>query len=297
MPNPWTHPLISRNREQDTDLDGPFRFRALWMLPVALATLIACSNEPTGTTDDFPTAVAAGALEGGSDQLVMTVSDRMLLDHEFEHRVELSVERFTDGVGITLLDPPPGSVPAVRASDGDLAQQAGPPARGLLTLSGGMALFDRGDDRIDRGDPEALRELFPFHVSRPAGRRDPLVFPTSTASGSWRETPRRGRTVTAERSEQDLADLRRRADVEEAAGPQRLRFRRARDGASEAWVFDTSVGAVIEHVVDPPEGPRIRVRFMYERLPGAYAQAGSVTEWISDDGDVLRRVERSYAAS
>jgi hypothetical protein len=66
------------------------------------------------------------------------------------------------------------------------------------------------------------------------------------------------------------------------------------DGATETWLFDEEIGAVVERVIERADRPRVTIRNEYSATVDGHELVRTVTEWTEVDGRPARRLEIDY---
>lgn len=249
-----------------------------------LAMMVAACGEPSAAGIEIDPQLSVTA-ESPYDRVVLNSVFSLPDGATVESRREFDVQRLTDGLSVLTISPNPEATATLRGLDRNNTDGF-PPVRGMMRLSQGIQLFGADGAPVRRS--ERLQ-------SSGISIDDPLpgIREEEGKPATYRDVPRRGRTVRPEYAQEDLEDLRSGADEEERVAPDELRFVRTLDGMVETWLFDEVVGAVVEHTITSPGRPDVRIRHDYRSSGDVFILIGTVTEWIGGNG-VIRRVERSY---
>jgi hypothetical protein len=259
------------------------------LIVVMLPLFAGCADTPT-EADSPRETVLAGAITDAedADRVTIRMASQPEGGGEIVRQFELLVEHLQDGVAVEMLEPTPSPAPALIRNG---PEPRAPAVGGSLTLSGGARLHDAN------GSPVTLTEFLP------AERRAEFGFPprsgpaprTGSAGGQpVPRLPRGGRVVTPDQATKNVSDLRARVGAEERVGTQSLRFRRVTDGATETWLFDEEIGAVVERVIVRADRPRVTIRNEYSATVDGHELVRTVTEWTEVDGRPARRLEIDY---
>jgi len=261
-----------------------------------LVVLAGCRENPMEEELDQswradPPMAAALLPRTAIDGVLLKVSDQAADGTELGLAFELSVEHLEDGVSVSFAPESNEREPVFRASESGTIRRS-PPSKATLSLSQGTQLIDQQGQPIVI--PESLWRELREAAGLPPTSSNPLTKPRAGGAIAQQAAPRLSRLITGERAQKELQDLRQYADAEERVGPTFVRFHSTKGGAAQSWLFDETIGTVVEHAIDREGQPRLCIRHEFERAPDGYVRIRSVSEWTEADGKLARRSEKVF---
>ena len=247
--------------------------------------LVGCAEE----ADD-----PVGPLFGVSDTrsvasrtVGVTVVDRTDPDVPARSTFDFTLEPLPDGIEV--------SFPRVAQEDvafrGTAPNRYPFPASARISASGGSELLGADGSPFGRaaGRADRLRSTLqlPPRADRPRRGTDR---PAPLASD------RRTGLVAAEQAAKDLADLRRISDTETRLTDGRLRFEASGLGTTESWLYDATIGAVVERTVQRDGRPTLVMNYHFAPGRGGWRMDWSSVEWREGD-NVLRSVVNVFPSN
>lgn len=250
-----------------------------------LPGLLSCAPDPPTSWDSLSNLERRGSVgELSSDLVVVDLWERLPDGSESAGRLTFVVTQSDDGVEVVF----PGNTgnPPAPSFRGNACCARHQPrfSKASLSASAGLRLYDSSGTGVRLPDVRDLRT----RVGLPGAIARPLMKPNTRGplEGARRYS---SRLVTPDRARHDLASLRMETSVEERVAPDHLKFS-LREGAEERiWIFDETIGAVVNFLVRMDGRMRFSIRNEYQPSRAGHILSGIVAEWYAPDGKVMRR--------
>jgi hypothetical protein len=255
--------------------------------------LLGCRDTPPTAITVEPVSLEAEeqptlALSGTTEMVTLSFTGSFIDGAKNSLTSRVSIERSTDGVSVSFPEPPNQPKYRLRPSKRGIKEltHAG---RTVLSRSNGVTLHDQAGAVVET-PVQDFDDLRAQAGLPPVVRRAQLPGSPGGLSG----LAFRGTYISPEQGQEDLRELRSNTSETEPIGQARTKFVRRTHASVEAWIFDSSVGAVVEHTIERPERPLVRVRKKYDQTKGGVFLVRSVTEWVDQTGRVIRRSEKNF---
>lgn len=260
-------------------------------IALAAVAVAACAGDvPTAAQRDATKLLASarGSTPAAHDSVEVALWRHGPGGLESAAQQAFGLDQFTDGVTVSFPEAPVALDGHFRAGGRPVYDRPAI-AKASFSVDGGVRLYDRAGATLRF--PDVARIRVQAGLVATSSREAPQPRMARATPG-----PRRyvDRIITPQRAAQELQGLGNHADSSETLPHGQRRFVRTQGEMTQSWVFDDSIGGVVEVTVDRAGRRHLLVQNEYQQRPGGYALTRATSTWFGRDGQPTMRSTKRF---